>query len=138
MILQDFDHLRRYLEACDYVFEVCGVKDVRKQGLLFMAACQYRRFEFMQVLQKLILDIDMYETCGNWSKAKNALLDFSKRLASGDPKILNEYAYLCSKEDDEIGDTCTRLEVLKIVHLNFQWEEAHLGNNMVEYALLKL
>ena len=65
MILQDFAHLKRYLEDCDYVFESCGVNDDRTQGLLFVLACQYRQFGFSQVLQKYVLDDNMYETCGS-------------------------------------------------------------------------
>ena len=65
MILQDFAHLKRYLEDCDYVFESYGVKDDRMQGLLFVLACQYRQFGFSQVLQRYVLDDSMYETCGS-------------------------------------------------------------------------
>ena len=36
MILQDFAHLKKYFQDCDYVFESCGVKDDRTQGLFFV------------------------------------------------------------------------------------------------------
>ena len=95
--------MKRYLEDCDYVFESCGVKDDRTQGLLFMLACQYRQFGFSQVLQKYVLDDSMYETCGSWSNTKNALLKFSKAIANGNSEYLDEYAYLWGKEYHQFG-----------------------------------
>ena len=127
--------MKRYLEDCDYVFESCGVKDERTQGLLFVLACQYRQFGFLQVLQKYVLDESMYETCGSWSKTKNALLKFSKAIADGNSKYLGEYAYLWEKKDDQFGIKCSREEVLKLVNLNLKCEYDLLGKPFVDYAL---
>ena len=65
MILQDLEILKRYLRACDDVFDSCGYKDDKKHALLFFLACQYKQFEFLQVLQKYVLDDVMFDVCGS-------------------------------------------------------------------------
>ena len=135
MILQDLEILKRYLRACNDVFDSCGCKDDKKQAMLFLLACQYKQFDFLQVLQKYVLDDVMFDVCGSWSQMKDALLEFSKGLANGEPSFLDDYDYMWSKEYKEDAFKCTRNEVFQIFNFNFQMKEAHLENPGANYGI---
>ena len=64
------------------------------------------------MLQKYVLDDVMFDVCGSWSHMKDALLDFSKGLANGEPSFLDNYDYKWGKEYKENAVKCTKNEVL--------------------------